>query len=842
MAAQANPERGFIGLRDLVDAGTLAAKRVEVENMRSVLKREWALNREYYNGNQWSFWNASMLRVESLPLDIGPTWKVRLQSNQVKPGLASYVAQLTKTRPTITAEPNSGADGDVKAAQMATSLYESLWEDLHINTRLQEALNEAGLSGGFLSVKWDALAGKPMTFVMDPNGQPILDDELAELFIDKLKQMAQQQGMDGGQVDEMAKKTVYVGEIDVAVMSAENVLIDPSVATFDDAKWAICRHSLDPDEIYARWGKRVQPNATKSADVPRTFASIEEKKPETVREVFIMYIRPCPALPKGRYVAWIEGPDLILEDRDWPYPFQILPLVKLPGIYRPNSPYDDPIVNEARPLQKDLNKTLSQIVEHKNLTLRPQMLAPIGSLRSKITSEPGAIFEYNPVGNQIPQWRPQPEIPQYVFAHLADTQSRIDKVFNRMPTSRDQIPARADGGALLEGMLEATADQLSHTILGIEDALARLGHLMVSYAQKYYDEPRMLRIRGVGGSMQVKKFESRDIEGGFVFRPRYGTGLPRSRQGKQDAIIALVEAKLLDPATAMKHLDMSDLKGVQAQIAADEDQAYREHDKILRGVPINQAALQQAQQQLQQFMQQAQGIAQALQQGQPIDLDGDGQPDDPRQIMQQLQQQQQQLQQALQDAPWQPLDYENWESHISTHAGFMKTSEFEAYDPQLQAIFLQHYNLTYQKWIEIRFAMPDPNSSAKINVRAQTTVSGPVMEKLLRKAGIEATPEEVTSPALDTMVMDNLNAPKVNAGGNDPLTQMDQAITTQQTSDKHTVAQASALQKLGTEQASAAREQAKHDLEMQMLEDQQRQLEEQHQAKLDRLRAQGSGG
>ena len=82
----APPVRQFIGLRDLTDASKLAAKRQETENLRGLLKREWALNREYYNGNQWAVWNDVMRRIENTPLNSGPAWRVRLQSNQIKPG------------------------------------------------------------------------------------------------------------------------------------------------------------------------------------------------------------------------------------------------------------------------------------------------------------------------------------------------------------------------------------------------------------------------------------------------------------------------------------------------------------------------------------------------------------------------------------------------------------------------------------------------------------------------------------------------------------------------------------------------------------------------------------
>src|SRR6187551_273346 len=153
-------ERSFVGLRDLTDANRLAAKRESAEQARNSLKKDWALNRAYYAGNQWVGWNGRMGKVQTLNVDTGPQWKVRLKSNQIKPGLIHYVAQLTKTRPTINAEPDSGADKDIKAAQMAESLYEYLWDTLNLNSKAQDALVEAGLSGGFWRISWDALAGK----------------------------------------------------------------------------------------------------------------------------------------------------------------------------------------------------------------------------------------------------------------------------------------------------------------------------------------------------------------------------------------------------------------------------------------------------------------------------------------------------------------------------------------------------------------------------------------------------------------------------------------------------------------------------------------------------------
>jgi hypothetical protein len=243
---------------------------------------------------------------------------------------------------------------------------------------------------------------------------------------------------------------------------------------------------------------------------------------------------------------------------------------------------------------------------------------------------------------------------------------------------------------------------------------------------------------------------------------------------------------------------------------------------------------------MQQFQQQAAEVMHTLASGQPVDLDGDGQPDDPQKIMQQLQQEEQQLQQTLQDAPWQPLDYENWQAMVGTHGNFMKTDEFERYPPEVQAIFIQHFNLTYQRFIEVKFAMPAEGTKPTVNMRIMSTATPSVAAKILSKAGIRVDEDDYTSEqALDTTVTDDLSKPKVDPSGDTQLTQADQVLSMQQQQDKHVTAQANATQKMGLAEEQAAQAQAKHDMEMQGLVAQQQQLQEQHEARLAAQQQQG---
>jgi hypothetical protein len=156
---------------------------------------------------------------------------------------------------------------------------------------------------------------------------------------------------------------------------------------------------MDPDEVAVRWPKagNAGPDAIAGDESasPQSFRGTDER-PKNVRRVYCGYFRPSPVLPKGRIVCWIESPDKILEDKPWDLPFRELPIVHFPGLEKPNSALDIPRMTAARPLAKTMNRTFSQVVEHQNLTLKPQVLAPVGSLPDRMTNEPGRTIFFNP--------------------------------------------------------------------------------------------------------------------------------------------------------------------------------------------------------------------------------------------------------------------------------------------------------------------------------------------------------------------------------------------------------------------------------------------------------------
>jgi hypothetical protein len=430
-------------------------------------------------------------------------------------------------------------------------------------------------------------------------------------------------------------------------------------------------------------------------------------------------------------VVFTQSPNVILYDAPWPYPFEQLPLVKFPGMRVPGQLWDSSVVEHAIPLQKELNRTLSQMVEYKNLTLKPQMLAPVGSLRQRITDEPGAIFEYNPVAGKVPESIPVPGLPGYVFDQLQDIGARLKDTFGLNEVVEGGLPPNVEAGVAIDLLQEAATDRLAPQIMMMEKTLERCGNLMLQLAQQYYTEPRTMIITGSGSKPKIKRFEDADLIKGVSIKVEAGSGLPRTRAGRQARVMQLLQMGILSPTKAYKYMDMADFKGLQMQFEADEEQAMREHERLLEGGIINEEAARQAQEQLMMSM-----------------MEAPGEPIDPPLLQQSV------------EAGLQPLAFENKAVHMETHAQFMKSAEFESMPLEIKQQFYKHFEFTQQ-------AMSEESSSEgtppRVSLQLRGTVGPTTGSKILSNSGIPGvTPEEMLEPPLETVVFDNLDKPNAD--------------------------------------------------------------------------------
>lgn len=727
----------FKPVSQLKTAEDLSAQLAFLKQRRGRKEIDWRLNLAYYRGQQFAYWNPAGRRVETLPTEDGekPRYRVRMVSNQILPGSQSLLSKIVRTKPIFAATPGEPGDDAIKAAQFSEGLLEMWWRDLNLAEKYKEAVLWSFHCGdGYWSVDWDALANKPMKFILGPDGVPIVDDGLATEFEAQLSQHGIQP----------QEKVVYMGDLKVEVRSPFHVFGDPTKSDAHEWKWVIVQHNLDPDDVKARFGKDIKPDAqAASPDQALPFGNSEEGANPNVVRVYCLWVLPQPGVPKGRYCVWTEsGGKQILHDAAWPWPdLPMLPVVQFKGVKIPGIAEGEALTTQARPLQKQLNRMLSQIQEYFNLTVKPQWLAPYNSMRERVTNEPGVVHEYNPVG--ATNLKPEPVqiqgLPSFVFELLGDVGNRLNSIYGLTDVTEGQLPPNLEAADAIDLLQEMAVDKFAPTIESNEHTLARAGQIMLNLAQKYYSEPRLLVVQGFGGAGSVKQFSQADFSGSINVHVEAGSSMPKTRAERRNQIAQWINMGLLDPKKAWKYYDIADIKDLAIEFAADEDHALREHDKLIQGVPLNPEAVQAA----------------AAQVNRQINPDT-GQPI----------QSPQEAQQILQNAALQPMLVEDLTVHMDTHAKYMKSMAFESLPGDVRQRFITHYQLTLQRYFSLPH-LPAEVAPPKVNLQIRSDVGASTVAAILQRAGVpDADAQTIASePPLENWVSDSVDDPDADAAG-----------------------------------------------------------------------------
>lgn len=529
------------GSLDAVMLDFVQSNYTKIRNSRRAIERQWYINLAFYFGRQ----NVIMHNTTASPsgyrltTPAAPPWRVRLVVNKIRPIIRKELATLFGQKPRFDVVPASTDDKDLMAARSAEQVFDWFYDEKKVKEKLRQAGWWALICGtGFVKTRWD------------PKAVDRTNNRLGDICVDAVSPF-----------------NLFVPDFRCMDIEDQPYIIH---ATTKDAQW-----------VKTTFGKTIKSVvATNENILDDTFLNMQGTQAQSANQVLILecWIKPGahPKLPNGGLVTVVGG-QIAQVVQSYPYKHGYFPFSKIENI--PSGKfYAHAMMDDLVPLQKEYNRTRSQIVENKNLMGKLKLLAQQGSVDgSKITSEPGQVIYYKP-GFQPPTPMPAPQLPEYMLQSVEQLDADMKEISGQF-----EVNSQITSATALSFVQEQNDTMLSDTTDSLESATEKTGRMILGYVGQYWDTKRLVKVTGTNGEFDAVMLLGSDLQGNTDLRVEGGSALPTSKAAKQAFLMDLMKIQVIPPQQGLEMLDIGGIDKVYDEFLADKKQAERENIRMQAG-------------------------------------------------------------------------------------------------------------------------------------------------------------------------------------------------------------------------------------------------------------------
>jgi hypothetical protein len=555
--------------------------------LRRAWEGVWWENIATFAGDLWVEWDPHRRRLTE-PIK-KPRHKVRLPINLAQPVTRTERAKILKNRPQVDVLARSGEKHDLDSAEVGDKVLNNYIErEFYMPRVRRRTVDWALLTGlGGIFVDWDEKAAGGVEFLVDPEGNPVVDPRVIKAFKEYYRK----------QKKAPKTKTFPLGDLRMVPLSPFQLIYDFSTVFFEEAWWCIVTEVMDVDQVYRRWETEVDddPNARPGTIESRFLEKydltgqlqIKPSKVQKLTKVHRLFVKPGhPYFPGGAHLVYTK--DKLIKKEGFPFLHGELPVSVMGHIPFPVAQYAMSVLQQLRGPVLELSKTESQLMDNRNLMGNPPWrVAKQSKLEKEIQNRPGMRIVYTHVPNvPPPEPIPMPEVPGYIQNLIPMLKEHILEIAGQGETSQGRVPPGARSGVAIAYLQEEDDTRIGPTIQEFEEMIERVAWQQLQIVAEKYDVPRTVRIFKRHGDVEVFDFQGDMLAGIGGVVCQAGSALPRSKAAKQQFILDLWDRKLeQDPRRVLEYLEMGEGQPMDFEI--DMDQAERENRKMLQGEEVD---------------------------------------------------------------------------------------------------------------------------------------------------------------------------------------------------------------------------------------------------------------
>ena len=459
---------------------------------RKSLESQWQLNVNFMMGNQYSYIASNgAIRQD----DKQYFWQEKEVFNHIAPIVETRISKICANTPNVTVIPASTDESDIESAKLSKDILNSVANRINLIDIEKTATTWSEICGTvFYKVLWNTDTGKMVA--TNEEGQAIRE-----------------------------------GDVEVEVVSPFEIFPDNlSCERIEDVKSIIHAKAVDISEIKTQWRidvEREKVNAFTLDSVSGNIgglgydahinkvANIELSNHCVLIE---KYERPSKNYPNGRLT--IVAGNKLLFDGELPYINDELgnrtfPFIKQISNYMPGSFFGVSVVDRLIPVQRAYNAVRNRKHEYFNRSVMNVLAVEDGSVDTDELEveglSPGKVLVYRQ-GSKIPEMMQNPKQNlnfESEEERLLEEFKTISGVSDMMSESYSKYTNMS--GIALQLLAEQDNSRLSTAIDSTKLAVKVLAKFILRLYKQYAVIPRLLKIAGEGGDVQLYYWDKNEI-------------------------------------------------------------------------------------------------------------------------------------------------------------------------------------------------------------------------------------------------------------------------------------------------------------------------------------------
>lgn len=491
---------------------------------RKPFDAQWQLNMNFLMGNQYC---SVGYNNDIEEYDKQFFWQEREVFNHIASLIETRLAKLKTVRPTMTVVPASGDESDIKTAKLSKKIVNSIYNKEDMSKLICEATKWSEATGSvFYKITWNTSKGS--TFAVDQTG-----------------------------------KKIKMGDVQITVCSPFEIYPESSVCSdVEDCKSIIHAKAYHVDDIELIWGKKVKGEDVNvfSLDAKNDgigglgynahATRIINTTKNNYAVVIEKYEKPTMKYPNGRLII-VAGNQLLYvgdlpylngndEDRTFPFVRQVC--LEQSGCFWGTS-----VIERTIPIQRAYNAVKNRKHEYINRLSMGVLTVEDGSVDVDNLEEeglsPGKILVYRQ-GSSAPSYMSNTSVP----ADFSVEEEKLISEFKTISGVTDLINTNLANsnisGVALQLLIEQDEARLSVTSDQIKMAIKQVARHILRLYKQFATVPRLLKIVGDHGELELDYFSSSDITSDDVAFET-DTELNESLAQRRSMVFDLLKAGLL---------------------------------------------------------------------------------------------------------------------------------------------------------------------------------------------------------------------------------------------------------------------------------------------------------